>query len=182
MKYTVAWSQVLTQNNVLRFAIVSLSLAVIGLLVALTVVTARDPIVIERGCMSQVAATGSTERTDAELNAFLSEALSGRFDSNRLPQEGWLSSEEIQYRAQELKGFQEKEIKQRVLFNQIEKVSGQEILVDADRILSVGSVRSVLPFPLKLTVSSVVRSRGNPYGLRVLQFKSVTKPGDKDAK
>ncbi len=68
-----------------------------------------------------------------------------------------------------------KEMKQRILVNRIEKISGADVIIDADRILSIGPVRSALPFPLRLTLSSATRSRGNPYGLRLMQVKPLDK-------
>lgn len=182
MRFTEAWSKVLSQNVVLRFVILCLSVTVIGLLVVLTKVSLRDPIVIERACASQTLEPVSTDRTRAEISAFIRESLAQRFDTNSVPLDGFLSQEEMQFREQEQRGLKEKEMKQRILINQVEKISGAEITVDADRILSIGPVRSALPFSLKLTVSSIVRSRGNPYGLKLVQVKPLEKAQDGERK
>lgn len=183
MRFTVAWSEVVTQNTVLRIAILSMSVSLIGLLVALTKIATREPLVIERACFSSVAAIGSAERSESEVLSFLREAIASRFDSDAVPQDGFISMDERQFREQEQRGFREKEIKQRVLVNRIDTIKGgpgkdalpeftAEFTVDADRILTIGTVRSALPFPLRVTISSVTRSRGNPYGLRLIQVKS----------
>jgi len=182
MKFTVAWSKVLSQNVALRFTILCLSVSVIGLLVVLAKLSLRDPIVIERACFSQTLEPASTDRTQAEISAFIKEALVQRFDTNAVLQEGFVSAEEAQFREQEQRGLKDKEMKQRVLVNQIDKISGADIIVDADRIISVGPVRSALPFALRLTVSSISRSRGNPYGLRLIQVKALEKPQEGEKK
>lgn len=171
MRFTVAWSKVLSQNIALRFTILCLSATVIGLLVVLTKLSLRDPIVIERACFSQTLDPASTDRTQAEISTFIKEALAQRFDTNAVLQDGFVSMEEAQFREQEQRGLKEKEMKQRVLVNQVEKISGADVMIDADRIISVGPVRSALPFALRLTISSIPRSRGNPYGLKLIQVK-----------
>lgn len=182
MRFTEAWSKVLSQNVALRFTILCLSVSVIGLLVVLTKLSLRDPIVIERACISQALDPASTDRTQAEISAFIKEALAQRFDTTSALQDGFLSVEEAQFREQEQQGLKEKEMKQRVLVNQVEKVSGADITVDADRLISVGPVRSALPFALRLTVSSIPRSRGNPYGLKLIQVKPMEKLQDGERK
>lgn len=171
MRFTVAWSKVLSQNIALRFTILCLSATVIGLLVVLTKLSLRDPIVIERACFSQTLDPASTDRTQAEISTFIKEALAQRFDTNAVLQDGFVSMEEAQFREQEQRSLKEKEMKQRVLVNQVEKISGADVMIDADRIISVGPVRSALPFALRLTISSIPRSRGNPYGLKLIQVK-----------
>ena len=182
MRLTVAWSKTLSQNVALRFSILCLSTTIIGLLIIITKLAIREPIIIERACFSRPLEKAGTDRTESEISAFIKEALPQRFDSDAIPQDGYLSSEEIQFREQEQKVFKEKEMKERVLVNHVEKISGGDINVDADRILSVGPVRSVLPFPLRLSISSVSRSRGNPYGLRIVQVKPIDRSQETDKK
>ena len=182
MRFTVAWSTVLSQNIVLRFTILCLSISLIGLLVCLTKLAVRDPIVIERACFSQALDKASTDRTENEISTFIKEALAQRFDTGSSLRDGFLSQEEVQFREQEQKSFKEKEMKQRILVNRIEKISGADVIIDADRLLSIGPVRSALPFPLRLTLSSATRSRGNPYGLRLMQVKPLDKPQEGEKK
>lgn len=182
MRFTVAWSKALSQNVALRFSILCLSVTVIGLLVIITKLTVREPIIIERACFSQAIDKAGTERTESEISAFIKEALSQRFDSDSSPQGDLLSVAEVQFREQEQRAFKEKEMKQRVFVNHIEKISGGDINVDADRLFTVGPVRSALPFPLRLSISSVTRSRGNPYGLRIITVKPIDKSQEVDRK
>jgi hypothetical protein len=175
MRFTVAWSEVLSQNVVLRFVILCLSLSVIGLSVLAAKLVLREPLIIERACLSTALEKTSPDHTEDEISNFVKEALPQRFDTDAFPHDGFLSNEESQFREQEQKTMKEKEMRQRILINKVEKISGAEVIVNCDRILSVGAVRSALSFPLRLILSSVSRTRGNPYGLRLQQVKPFEK-------
>ena len=56
MKLTVAWSKVLSENSLLRWLSCLLAVNSIVLVVALVFSTQRPPLVIDRGCSSQIVA------------------------------------------------------------------------------------------------------------------------------
>lgn len=172
MKFTVAWSEVLTQNIALRVTVLALSGCLVALLVVLVKVSLKDPLIIERGCYTATLEKASSERTEKEITAFLMEALKARFDTD-VGETLALSEEEARFREQEQKDFKEKGIHQRLIFNGVKKIEGTEISVDADRLISVGPVRSAFAFPLLVTIGSVKRTDVNPYGLRLMQVKPI---------
>ena len=47
------------------------------------------------------------------------------------------------------------------------------LTVDADRLISVGEIRSTLKFPLKVQLARVARSEGNPYGLQLSAVEEI---------
>lgn len=171
MRFNVAWSETLDQNTVLRFTVLILAVCLLGLLVALTKIILKEPIVIERACYSNSIAIAPTKHTEQEIKAFIKEAISQRFDSH-VEQNDYLSLEQRLLRETERKELTEKNIEQRVIVN-VKKIEGSQITVDADRLIAVGAVRSVLKFPLVVTIATVSRSNGNPYGLLVTEVKNV---------
>ena len=65
-----------------------------------------------------------------------------------------------------------KGVVQRVFVNNI-KIDASNAVIDADRVLSVGKVRSALVFPLKVVIGSTSRTESNPYGLILRKVSQV---------
>jgi hypothetical protein len=61
-----------------------------------------------------------------------------------------------------------KSIDQRVIVRSI-KFENDKYVVEADRLISIGKVRTAVPLDLNVNISSKVRSVSNPYGL-ILTF------------
>jgi hypothetical protein len=172
MKYTEAWASVVSQN--LNLKIVTGILGVLSLVLGMTTLklTFKDSVIIDRGCYSKVAAPVKDEHSKTEIEAFLKEALSQRFDSLVQPIDGLLSPDELVLRATEQKEFDSRGMKQRLVINQVTEDSGG-FKVEADRIISVGEVRSAFKFPLLAKLESKSRSYSNPYGLLLVTVKQV---------
>lgn len=179
MKFSLAWADTASQNVVLKVAICVMGASV----VALTVVSARlalkEPLLIERSCFdSAVPTTRSNERTNTEIEAFVRESLEQRFNTMSSPKFGYLSEAELAARAAELKEFSGRTIGQRIVINAI-KVGKDNALVDADRILSVGPIRTALPFQLNLSLGTTDRTLANPYGMTLLRSTFAKAEGSK---
>lgn len=181
MRFTTAWATVTSQNVVLRLVI----LVLVGLLALMSMVAAktalRDPLVIERACYSSVLEAKSVAHTAVEIESFVKEALRQRFDSDATPNADYLSVEEFRLRAKELDELGRRQMRQRVLANTVTK-NGDIITVDADRMISIGTIRSAFPFPLTLSLSAVSRSQANPYGLVLVKITPVTQGGNNEKK
>lgn len=176
MKFTTAWADVAAKNVSLKFAVMFLSLCTLTLTVALVKSALKEPIVIERSCFSKSIATSSAQHTAQEIDAFIKEAISQRFDTEGT-QTNFLSTEESDFRKQEQKDLRSRNIRQTILVTSV-KAEGNTVQIDSDRIVGVGQVRSVLAFPMVATISSTQRSHANPYGL-ILARVSQAKPEEK---
>ena len=130
--------------------------------------------VIERGCYSKVAKAQDGKRSPEEVSAFLREALAQRFDSDAAIHDAFLDDEEIALREREQKELLSRKLHQRVILGKI-SIDGGNVSVEADRLISIGEVRSAFRFPLLVKMESVTRSEGNPYGLVVSEIKTVQK-------
>lgn len=177
MKFTVAWAKVISENSILKGVVVSLTMLVLFLGVTSLKLSLRDPLVIERACFSKVANIVDTKKTTVEIEAFLKEAIAQRFDSSTNQPTNYLSAEEKNVREREQKDLQSRKLAQRVFVNSI-VIDGSKIILEADRLISVGDIRSAFRFPLELKIESVSRSASNPYGLMLANVKALEK-GDK---
>ena len=169
MRFPQAWAEITKQNNVLRLAIVGVSVSgVLALLISLKFVF-KDPLIIERGCYSKVLAKATNQDpTKEDYEAFVHEALSQRFDSDTNVVSDYMAVEELKNRDTEQDELKRRSIKQRVILNSISK-KDDVITADSDRILSVGSLRSAFPFLLTLQIQKQARTAANPYGLVLLK-------------
>jgi hypothetical protein len=176
MKYTEAWSSVVSQN--LNLKVTSLILGAIAMILGLTTLrlTFKDSIVIERGCYSSLANKVEDKHTAQEIETFIKVALSQRFDSQTQPTDGLLAIDELNLRTQEQKDFDSRGFKQNIVVSSVAS-AGQDsqFKVDADRIIAVGEVRSAFRFPLLVKLESKARSSSNPYGLLVASITQVDK-------
>lgn len=165
MKFTHAWAAISAQNVTLKAGLFALGFCTLTLTVTTMRLALKDPLVIERGCASRaLAAAGGNQRSAAEVEAFVREAIAERFNSDSTPAPGFLSAEEEGQRTAEQKELSARGMSQRVVVNAV-KPSGDTATVDTDRIISVGSIRSAFSFPLIIILASTTRSESNPYGL-----------------
>lgn len=174
MKFSVAWANILSQNVTLRVVVLALSLFC-GLLAVCTVrLSLKEPLLVERDCSaSRALKTGDTKHSAQEIEQFIRFALPKRFDTAGQDFKLFVSEEEGIYRNKEQDELTKKGMVQRVLINAV-KPDGAKVSVDADRIISVGRIKSVLAFPLVVLLSSTDRSELNPFGLVIQRVSPVT--------
>lgn len=173
MKFTNAWANVISQNITLRLVVGVLTLCSLFFCIALARLSVREPLVIERGCFSNVAAPSSGKHTDLEIENFLREAVPMRFDSKAADFRAFLSDDELVFRIKEQEELSKKGMTQKVIVNGT-KIEKDTFTIDADRLFSIGKVRSALPFPLAVDLRSVNRTASNPYGLILKRVMPIT--------
>ena len=125
----------------------------------------KDPIIIERGCDSKIAEIQSANQTKTEIENFIKVALSSRFDSVLKSDPAIFLNENLQIaRAKAQSELKNKSIDQRVIVRSI-KFDQNKYFVEADRLISIGKIRTAVPLDLTVDISSKIRSISNPYGL-----------------
>lgn len=174
MKFTVAWAKIASENSILKSVVLCLSVLCLFFGASSLKLALKEPLVVDRGCYSKVASIVDGKRTATEIEAFLKEALTQRFDTQAIVRNDFLSDDEKILRAKEQKDLQNRKLSQKVILNSA-TVEGGTVVVDADRLISVGDVRSAFKFPLNVKIESVTRSEGNPYGLVVSEIKTIEK-------
>lgn len=181
MRFSQAWAEVASQNNVLRIAVLGVSFGSLVILMIALKFAFREPLLVERGCFTAALATQPPAQTPQEIESFIKEALTQRFNSETLVIGDFFSLEEIKNRENEQAELKRREIKQRLVVNAVKK-QGDEYLVDADRILSVGQIRSAFQMPLSVNVAKSNRTSGNPYGLVLVKVAAVKTEEKKDGR
>ena len=178
MRWTVAWSEVASQNVLLKVVIAVLAVTTLISSIALVQVSERDPIVIERGDFTKALTKSTNDRTESETKTFVEEVLKQRFNTGIMALPGYMKDSEENFKKQESDNLKSSNISQKIVVNNV-KIEKDRIIVDSDRLISVGPVRSAFSFPLIVNVAPVPRTLGNPYGLQLVR---VTKkdPKEKD--
>ncbi len=164
MRFTEFWAETLSQNNALKWGLVSVSIISIALTTGLISLATKEPLIVERSCFDKALNPVPAKQTDEEVDRFVRVALAKRFDTDALDAQVYLAADEYATRQKEVEDFAKKGMSQRVIVNSV-KVGEKSVTVDADRILFIGKIRSALPLPLVLKLKTTDRSNGNPYGL-----------------
>ena len=153
----------------LQIALATITVISIVLCAMFLFAEARPPLIIERGCDSKIAEIESSSQTAAEIDSFLNFAIPVRFDTDLKTDPSMVLTQDLLVaRVKEQQELKAKGINQRVIVRSIRNERGR-YFIDADRLISVGSVRTALPLNLVVDFSSKVRSLSNPYGL-ILTF------------
>ena len=165
MKFSIAWAATAAQNVTLKAGIAALGTATVALALTSAKLALKPPLVIDRECRSVSAKLApATDHTTHEIEVFVRDALAARFNSDAVPMPGYLSPDEEASRAVEQKELSSRNMTQKVIMNGV-KVTGDAVTIDADRLISVATIRSALPFQLTATLVSITRTDSNPYGL-----------------
>lgn len=179
MRFPNAWASIARENVALKWGVVGLSLVAVILCTVLAFTASAPPVVVERGCVSRELKGSPATQTETEVEAFVKEALSQRFDSEAVASTAYLSLDELAARERDTRELENRKMRQRIFVNTVKR-DGDRVAVDADRLISVGAIRSALVFPLALTLGRVSRTEANPYGLVLIQVES--KKPDEEAR
>jgi len=172
MKFSLAWANVLTQNMWLKFVIIFFSILSSILAISTVILSQKDPLIIDRECFSKAIKPSSTDHPTSEIETFIAVSLSQRFDTKVKSMSDLLSDDEQNSRKQEQKEFDSKGMSQKVIVDDV-KIDSNTVKVEAMRLISVGQIRSALPFPLEIKIASTDRTPENPYGLRLLKVSQT---------
>lgn len=173
MKYTEAWASIASQNSILKLAIMVLGGLTLVLGMTTLKLTFKESTIIERGCFSKLITPTKDEHSKEEIETFIKQALSQRFDTKVQPVDGLISPDEMRLRLTEQKDFEPRNIKQTVVINDVIEKTDGTFWVDGDRIIAVNELRSAFRFQLEVKLESKARSQSNPYGLLVVSTKLI---------
>jgi len=178
MKFSQAWADIAALNVSLKAALLSLAFSCSIGTVGLVKLSLRDPLIIDRECYSSKVKPGNPKHSKEEVQAFARLALEERFNSS--PKElGYLSTNELRFRSEDLQKMHTAKLKQVVVVNSIDVKDGK-VRVDADRLISTGDIRSAFPFPLELQIGNTLRTSSNPYGLVLEKVSPIVREEKKE--
>lgn len=174
MKFHAAWDSLEKENRNLKILTIFLCTLSIFLTVTVTSTATKDPLIVERACYSKIVKTAEgSAPTEDEITAFLEKSLAARFNSSPSDAMELLSYKQRAFRDKEQAELSKQKMTQKVIVNEVQ-ISKDSVIVLADRLISIQNLRSILRFPLKVTLESTARTEGNPYGLVLSDVEPIT--------
>ncbi len=153
---------------------VGLLILVIGILGALNYSQYfREPILIERSSRGlEVIRPTEFKRTDSDLRRGVEIILKARFDTLAINPELFLTDRQVALKESEQRELKSRNIQQSAVLRNVQ-LSKAEALIDFDRVLAVGEVRSALKTKIKVAFEEVTPNELNPFGLKLAFAESV---------
>ncbi len=163
------------ENKFLKMIITMLFFPISILAIGLLVQMDRPPLLLEE------TANGFTllkptplKRSEESIQHALRHMIESRFDSKAINSELFLSPRQIELREAEQKELQSRGINQVTVYRGA-KVNKDGAIVEFDRVLSVGDVRSAMKVTLNVVFTEVQPNATNPYGLLLALANPITK-------
>ena len=174
MRFLSAWEGVSKENTSLRIAIYILGLCLSCESAVLLFNSKKVPLLIERACYTKMTKSQSADFTEDEVKVFLRLAIEKRFNSLASESDQYLSLKQRELRKAEQDELKTRAMRQTVFVNSV-KIDTGNAIVDADRLISVGDIRSAFPFKLNIKFEQTDRSESNPYGLVLVEVENSNK-------
>lgn len=154
----------------LMFVIVLLSLGVASLLGVVIYYSTKPALVIERSCETKILSAASGSRTQDEIKAFVREAISARFDSDR-NKPSLLTEAQAEIKDKEQKELSSRKITQKIFVDDVSLKEAGSFTAQLTRLIKVENIRTALGFAVEAKIFEIRRSEDNPYGLILSELK-----------
>lgn len=153
------------EKSTLKLAVLVLSTISLSFAILLILDLTKEPILIDRGCETELLKSSSQSQTQEEINRFMELAIASRFNT-RVEKEpsSYLSHDLLVLRTKEQSDLKNQNIDQKLIVRKI-TLQKDHFLIEADRLIAVEKVRSAIPTLLIAKIASKDRSLTNPYGL-----------------
>ena len=168
------------ENYFLRTATRYLLITTLVLAGIIFAVFDRQPILIERSSRGlEIVRAAKVLRNKEDINTAIKLMLRARFETDAISPELFLNSKQMVLREAEQKDIKSRGMNQSVIVRQIQ-LNDQEAIVDLDRVIAVGDVRSALKAKIRIAFEEESPNELNPYGLTLsladpLETKEVKK-------
>ena len=167
MKFSSAVDSLTKENLFLRAAVKILGFVVLFLTMAVLFLHDKRPVVVERSSRGlEIVQMTKLARSEGDIQQAIRLMLISRFDSGARGAEVFLSKRQMEFREAEQKEMKSRGISQGVIFRNA-KITKDEAIVEFDRVLSVGEIRSALKTVVKIAFEETEPNDLNPYGLRL---------------
>jgi hypothetical protein len=165
MKFSTGVDGLTKENQYLR-TLTKYLLVVIALLLGMVLLFSnKDPIIVERDSRGlEVVKKMPFSRSESDLQQAIRLMVKARFESDSVSPEMFLNSKQSILRESEQKQLKAQNMNQAVFVHTI-KITKDDALVDMDRLISVGDLRSALKAKIKINFEEVEPTELNPYGL-----------------
>lgn len=173
MKFSEARLKEALERSALKLAVICLSVMSLTFSILLGLDLSKEAIVVERSCETRLLDVTSSSQTKEEVQSFVKDAVSLRFDSvvTRDPS-AFMVQDLFVARSKEQEELKRGGVDQRLIVRSV-KLNGNYFVIEADRVVAVGKARSAIPTTLVARVSSKSRSLTNPYGLVITSIDQL---------
>ncbi len=179
MRFSSAVDSLTKENQFLRYSVKSLTFT--SLILALTVIFLHDrsPVVVERSSRGlEIVKMTELVRSQDDLEQALRLMIKSRFDSESPNSEIFLSNRQMELKVLEQKEMKSRGLTQNIVFREAQ-VSKEEAIVEFDRVLSIGEIRSALKTTVKVAFEETEPNELNPYGLKLALAVPLEKKEEK---
>lgn len=161
------------EKSALKLSLLVLSVLTLSFAILLILDLTKEPILIERGCETELLKTTSQSQTKEEVNHFLEQAVQSRFNTKiEKDPSAYLIQDLLVLRKKEQTELKNQNIDQKLIVRKI-TLEKDLFIIEADRLIAVEKVRSAIPTQLIAKIASKERSLTNPYGLILTSIEQV---------
>ncbi len=175
MKFSSGVDSLQKENQFLMVLAKMLLIIVTGLIGLVLVLYDKSPVMVERTSRGlEIVRPMSFIRSESELQFAIRIMMRARFDSLAVSPELFLNQKQMLLRDTEQKEMKARGMSQNIVVRDV-KLTKDEAIVDFDRVISVGEIRSALKAQVKVSFEEQAPNELNPYGL----ILSLADPTDK---
>jgi len=165
MKFSSGVDQLQKEISFLKFLMKTLLLFASLLLALVWVLYSKDPILVERSSHGLELVTPTDfARTELDMKRAVTLMIMARFDTKAVSPELFLNPKQQVLRGKEQMEMKARGMNQTVIVRAV-VIKRDEAIVDFDRILSVGDIRSALRTRITIAFEEQTPNELNPYGL-----------------
>lgn len=165
MRLSSGIDQLQSENNFLKRLITLLFIAVPLSLLALAMVIARPPMIVERTTHGLEIVKGMEfSPSEDDIKIAIALMIKARFGTDAVAPEIFLNRTQLALRDAEQKDLKSRNLFQSVIVRGIVLTKDQAV-VELDRVISVGEIRSALKAKVKVSFEETTPNELNPYGL-----------------
>lgn len=165
MKFSTGVDSLQNENRFLRVlskVLLIITAALIGLVLVLY---DKSPVLVERTSRGlEVVRPTVFIRAESDMKFAITMMIKARFDSGAVSPELFLNQKQLLLRDHEQREMKARSMNQSVVVRNI-KLTKDEVVVDFDRVIAVGEIRSALKAQVKASFEEESPNELNPYGL-----------------
>ncbi len=165
MKLSTAFDGLAKENYFLKITVKLLLVVTAGAVTLSYALYDKTPLIVERSSRGlEIVTATQFSRSQPELKAAIAIMLRARFDTLAISPELFLNPKQMVLRDTEQKDMKARGMAQSVVVRAVDLNKGQA-LVDLDRVISLGEIRSALKARVMVSFEEVTPNELNPYGL-----------------
>jgi hypothetical protein len=165
MKLANVFDGMARENQFLRTVTKLLIIVTVALLGIVFNLYDRNPIVVERTPHGlEIVRSTDFARTEVDLKQAISLMIKARFSSDSVAPEIFLNPRQLLLRDTEQKDMKARGLTQSIVVRNV-SIEKDQAVVDLDRVISIGEVRSALKAKVRVSFEEVSPNELNPYGL-----------------